>query len=438
MKPGNLWRSGGGFFTNFVWQIASAAASAVIGFGYLLYLGRTMSADQFGLFSLGAGAILVSFQLCDFRLVELLVRFLTEYKQSGERGKSDALVLASFVLSTVSCAASIIICSVAGTLFYGLEIDRVSGEYYFVFCALFAAPGILCNAPSLAILRIEERFEQLAILNIAVAAGKLLVVFLMNFRGQLTALDVVIAAGIVSLAGNGVQMALALRAYGKLRRLSIREAHSALAPDRSRLRVFFLRNYAFSIVGVPSKDLDVTLLGYFGDLRMLGSYRIAKSFVGAIGVVADSAFFVCYPEIVRIRRDGADAVRRYVIRLAKLLGLLGLFLFGTSIIVVPFLVARLFGAELQAAGKLYCILAVGTLIWPPLVWVNPVLLAFDRAGKSVLAALLGGLTSLILLVVLIPLFGAVGAAISWVTGGAVGLLVALHLANRHVFFPEQR
>jgi O-antigen/teichoic acid export membrane protein len=212
---------------------------------------------------------------------------------------------------------------------------------------------------------------------------------------------------------------------------------SLLHPRFKEIVKFVLNRYAASLIGIPTKSLDINLLGKFTSLEVVGLYRIAKNFTSAIWQLSDPAFYVIYPELAKLQQKKATPLLKLFIRRITLLcGLAGIVLTAVSVVAVPRVIDTFMGAGFGEAGQLFQLMVWSVLFWMPLLWVNPLLLSAGRPDLSLRATLFGSLATLLLLACLIPLWGGRGAALAYGMSVPLTLVPAWWMGRKEgVIFP---
>lgn len=105
-------------------------------------------------------------------------------------------------------------------------------------------------------------------------------------------------------------------------------------------------------------------------------------------------------------------------------------LFGVAFFAVPPTIVLSLGEEFAAGGSVFRWMIWCVLVWMPLLWVNPLLMAAGRANLFFRATLVASATTLLLDLLLIPRFGAHGAAFAYAAGVLASPLAGIWLARR--------
>jgi len=296
--------------------------------------------------------------------------------------------------------------------------------------------GNVGNATAIGLLRVFDDFRALALVKLAGHVVKLAAtagaLFLLGWN-VFGVLSVAAAASLLTT------LALGFAAYRQLnRRIPVWSTPAPLGLLRPRLREmrgFVLSVYGVSLAAIPTRDLDVNILGGCSTAAVIGSYKVARDFMGAVWQVSDPLLFVLYPEFARLwTKKKFEQLRGLLRKSAAGLSVASFALCATAFVITPPVIELAMGTSFAAAGSYFRWMLGGVLAWMPLMWVNPLLMAVGRANLFFRATLMAGLTILALDLVLIPRWGGTGAAIAYGLGHVLAPLISLSLARRAGIF----
>ncbi|MGE3313514.1 MAG: lipopolysaccharide biosynthesis protein [Planctomycetaceae bacterium] len=419
---------------NTAWQYVSNILGAVIVFGHSLLVGRLLGVEQYGLMSLCLGFAGLVFNLVEFRLHEWVIRYLTEFWEARDLPRALATVRLSLLVDIVTGLAALGLVTALAPL-TPLLFPELRGESYLTLLWLgglvlfFANVG---NATAIGLLRVFDGFRALALVKLSGQVFKLTataaaILFLgWNVAGVLS---IAVAASLLTTLGLGFVAHRELK-----RRIPLRASEAPIGLLRSRfteMRSFALNVYGASLAAIPTRDLDVNLLGSCSTAAVIGAYKDARDFMAAIWQVSDPLMFVVYPELAKLwTRREFPALRRFlrnaVLGLAA--GAFGLFAVAFSI--VPLTIEFSLGEQFAEGGAIFRWMVWCLLVWMPLLWVNPLLMAAGRANLFFRATVVASATTLLLDLLLIPRLGATGAAIAYAAGVLASPLAGLWMARR--------
>lgn len=196
--------------------------------------------------------------------------------------------------------------------------------------------------------------------------------------------------------------------WGRLRRhgffTGARRPSVALA---RRVASYGLRGQVGGVMTLLNLRLDFILLGVLTGPAVVGVYAVASKFAELVKVPGMALTYVLYP---RFAREGAGSAAKARAMMPKA-GLL------TAGAVVPlwalsYLLPVIYGSSFQGAVVPAQIILIGLILEGVAGVVSGFLYGIGRPGLNSLATLAGLTVTVVLDVVLIPRFGATGAAIA--------------------------
>jgi O-antigen/teichoic acid export membrane protein len=159
-------------------------------------------------------------------------------------------------------------------------------------------------------------------------------------------------------------------------------------------------------------QFDVVIISYFTDPTQAGFYRAANTFISPMSLIVTVSDAILFPRLAVMHKANPKQFLKQSIRLS------GLYAAGatvTALLAVPLcslLVTALFGAKYSSAVHPAQILIVSTcvsVVCGPFRWG---LMAGNRDGVFFMNSTLGAVVAVALNVVLVPHFGAPGAALA--------------------------
>jgi O-antigen/teichoic acid export membrane protein len=200
-------------------------------------------------------------------------------------------------------------------------------------------------------------------------------------------------------------------------------------PDRRLAREVVSYGFRGQVGGVMTLlnlRLDFALLGAMAGPAVLGTYAVASKYAELLRLPGTALTWVCYP---RLAGQGATEAARSARRLT-LPALGAVLLAAVPLLLLAGPVLRLFyGHDFDGAVGPARILVAGMLLAGAAGVASGYLYARGHPGRNSLAMGLGVLVTVVLDLLLIPRFGATGAAVASTAAYLVGdgLLVALML-----------
>jgi PST family polysaccharide transporter len=179
---------------------------------------------------------------------------------------------------------------------------------------------------------------------------------------------------------------------------------------------------------------DTLILGWFSTPGVVGIYKLAKTFIEPINMIGTSLYTALYPEISKlVAQKDFQQIRSFRRRVSVTAAGIIVPLCFVVTIAAPILIPFFFSEKFFGAILLTQIM-VWQVIWVPFTWLPPFLLAMERAGTVAALNYLDAMIYLILLLALVPFFGASGAAwgtlIRFVVALMIGLAVVAHVEKR--------
>jgi O-antigen/teichoic acid export membrane protein len=408
-EPGRLRR-------NLSWQTIANLGAAGLGALYLIWLGRTLGAERFGLFALANGVAAFVFLITDLRLQEAQVRFLALF--AGDPLKRSACVRLLFLCDgVVRTAGCLVLLALSHVIATWLARDASAAPIIAV-AAVAAYAAKLGNSPAVGVLRAAQRFDLHATVLLATWAFKLLATVVAL---QFVEVDVfnVLAVGLVcDLAGNLVLLAAATRELAKMPRPERRPTFAALRSSAREIRHFLASAAGISASDSLVRELDTTVVAWFLSLSDVGIYRMAKNIVALLWRAVDPVYVVLMPEFASHLASGeearAGALARRATRVVFLIAAAGYLL---GLLTLPFVVPLLIGHSFDGTVRAALIMLLGVVIGAPFIWTHAFSVAAGKLHVQLVANIMGATLAASCFVALTPALGTAGAA----TGFAVAL-----------------
>ena len=367
----------------------------------------------------------------DARTSEATIRYLGEFHARHARDKASAIVVAGYLIDAATSILAFAV--VAGTAWWAdghLVHDEGSAGLLMVFAAalVLASP----SATSKSVLRTLGAFSTMAIARVAVAAvGAGLVLSLvgagLGIEGAVWGSAATQALDGIVLLTLGVR-----RARGTWGPASPRAAWAALEGRRRELAGFLAWTNLGSLLGLIPRQLGVILVGAIGGAAEAGYFRLAQSLTAFSGIGFFTLQSVAYPRLAALGGTGDRpklfaTARRYALLVGAPLGVL----VALSIPLVGPIIRLLAGSAYNDAIVTTQFMLGAAAVAVGFFWLRPLYLTL---GEVKLLAQIPGVTAVLTLlgfVVLIPPFGAVGAAFALLLMGIANPSALLALRRHH-------
>lgn len=420
-----------GFLGNLSWQYVSTIWTMLMGFCYSLLLGRSLGVAEFGLYSLSLGFATVVFQLFELRLHEAVIRYVAEYWENKDLPRMTATINLSLWLNICSGLLALTVILGLMPLAKRFLIHDERSLQLLILAGLTVFCSNVSTATAFGILRTFGKFRAQTLVTVTGTTLKLIATYaVITWLGS-GILGVMVVGVITSLCINAVLVWLALRVV----KLHVPHNQNAswrlLQPRIIEMRRFVVSTYLFSLSGIPTKELDVTLLGLFSSAQVVGVYKMAKNFITAMWAASDPVFYVVYPELARLwsRKDFA-MIRSFLKRLTLVLGAAGILIYLGAMLVVPKVILITLGPAYAESIIIFRWMAWFIIFWMPFLWINSLFLAAGKPDLMLKASIAASLSTIGLYFIFIPIWHGSGAALAYALGTPLGLVFAFWVANR--------
>lgn len=388
----------------------------VLAFGFTfvqnVVLARSLDPAGFGVLAVVISLVTIVQLLLGSRVWEAVTKFVVEYLERGDPSRATATVKLCLLVDAVG--------AVAGTLIL-VAVAKPAAQ---IFATPSAAGAIRVYALSMivsipvataqALLRVADRFRWLAAQTAGENLVRLTLVVAVLLLAGSELVPIVGAYLVAAVVAAGSLWALASRATRSLGIAPWRGAPlSLLREDRGRILRFLLYSNLSGTARLVTGRADILIVGWLTDPASVGVYRLARTVADPLAAIATPVSHALFPELSRLvhRGDGA-AVRRLTQRIRTVGFAVVLPICVLTTLVVGWAVPLVFGDSFVGAVSLTRVM-VWQLAWMPFVWVPGLLLSLGRARLVAALAAADAGSYLLLLLVLVPSFGAAGAA--WAT-----------------------
>jgi len=375
--------------------------------GYIFaFVVSKYGAETFGIYQLAFTALMILSVVVKWGLDGATVRFTQEYLASGERGKIKSLISKSVLTIFISALA-------VGLLFFLLRkpladvFDEPNLEKAYVWVAIGLLPFVLLQyySEALRALKNMKAFSVFQVGTVLILASCIFVLLkdMTLPKGEVATLAFVISTVVIAVGAYLVFQKSFTKRVGKVAAEQI--------DFKSVLKVGVPLLVSGSLFLVISWT-DTLMIGYYKTSADVGIYNIAFKVATLITFIQFAVNSIAAPTIASLyAKDNLTALRKYI----KQIGVINAsFSIPIALFIVLFSeqLLNLFGAEYTAGTVLLPILAIGQLVN---ALAGPVMYILNMTGKEKLSqSIMIWMTGLniILNVVLIPLYGIIGAAIA--------------------------
>ena len=441
-EPASPIRSGSlaGAVANLRWLLGSRGVNAIVSIFYIAILTRSLGPEGFGLFALITGTAAATVTVISFQTWQIIVRYGTAHLHSGDGERLARLIKGTLALDIAGALIGVALAAAAALALgpaFGWSAEVQRDTFLFTCVTLLAM-----RSTPIGILRLHDRFAAAAFADTAMPfvrlAGALAVLAAgPSVRGYL------IAWAAAELASALAFWVFALRAARgtpwRAGRLSLR----ALREDNPGIVHFAAITNSAQTLTLATRQAPVLLVGLFATPAAAGGYRLAHQLGRALAKGAQMFARALFPEMMRIRAADGDAADfgPMIARIVRTAAIGGGALLLVMLVAGRELLGLVAGPEFAAAYPLLLLLGAAAIVDFVGVAFEPALVASGQAGRSLRVQLLAATALVGLMVLLIPAWGALGAAAA-VLAGSILTFALMAFAVRRILrrpaSPEER
>jgi O-antigen/teichoic acid export membrane protein len=413
---------------NIGWLLSGQGVTGLFSLIYLAVAARALGPVQFGIFMVVLTYAQLFANLIQFQSWKGVIRFGAVHVTANERDRLSRLLGFTAVLDWSSAAAGAVLAAAGAFVLaplFGWSPDLQHKA------AIFAAALLLTTgATATGMLRLFDRFD--------------LLIYCEAFSPTVR----LIGAIAVWLAGGGVSAFLLVWALSALaqasatwvgallvhrRRLSIgRESlRQAIGENPGLWRFMWQTSLAssFDFFWVQAGTLAV---GAFAGPALAGGYRLADRVATSIAKPTETITRALYPELARlVASDDRETLRKLFRRTAGISVALAAAVVLIAATAGHLILRLIAGKHFEFAQPLLLILSISAAVNIAGFSLEPFHNAHGRSGRVLRARIVGTIAYLLLLLVLLPRFGAEGAAIATAITSAV-IMAQLALSARNI------
>lgn len=391
---------------------------------------RALGPERYGVLVLIQAWVLVVDRLVSFQSWQIVIRYGAEALEQQDAGGFRSIVKLALLLDAAGAVAGAAIAAGAIAIAaraFGWTAETEQLGLFYSATILFHLSG----APT-GLLRLFDRFGWFAIQAAASGAIRLALVLWAFFRGADLSTFVLVWAA-ADVAGSALLFALGWSALA-------REGHPLLAgsvaeararhPDIGRFAIFTNLETAVRQV---SREADLFLVRAFLDAGAAGLYHLIKQIASIPDRLTNPLYHSALPVIARLwAKKDLDAIWSHVAA-TRTLGL-GV----AAALVAGWLLAGRTAIEL-ALGAAYApiyvpaaIALAGTSLWAASFAYSALLVAMGLAKEKLRLTAIASLAAIALQLLLLPLFGLMGAASGYAVASVMWIGTAAAIVHRRL------
>ncbi len=390
------------------WLLGGKGAGAVLSLVYLAIATRTLGVADFGRFALVLSAAQAIRTLVNFDSWQIVIRYGQTHLANDDRDAISRLI--RFCLA-IDIASAVVGCAVAGLLIWlfgplmELSADLAWQAFYFCTIMVFT----IRSTPT-GILRLFDRFDTGALAETMVPLGRMI--------GALGVLATGPSIRGFLIAWGGAELLCAVTYWF----FALREGRGRVGSWRAG-RMLDARSENPGIVGFLTatnlqstlssvgQQVAVLIIGAFVGPTGAGLYRLANQLANSLTKISSLLSRSIFVELSRTHgTDGTAALRPLFRRTNRLALIAGAVIIGLILLIGHPLLGLIAGQDFLPAYPLLLLLGISASIELVGVSFRPLLMATDGAALSLRITFAATVLLLLLLAILLPLYGTIGAA----------------------------
>jgi O-antigen/teichoic acid export membrane protein len=419
--------SGDAFYVS-VWQGSSAAAELV----QIALITHVLGLESYGRFALVLACVAFVDGFVKVRVGYTAIAFGASALARDKR-EAAGLFQLTFLIDVLTGVAGFLIVIVLAP-FVGSDLTGGAGTTLIILASLTllaGGPEETCSS----VLRLLDRFRLVAIYSTGMEVVRIgLVVGALVVYESLAAVLVAIVVAKLGRAvlGTVVTVRTFNRAAGGEARLTVPSLrHIRDDERRPMLRMMFHTNF-ISYCRAAQNQLPTLLLGSLAGLTETAIYKLGTAAAAGLAKVIDPASAALLPRLARYWAAGRVRDVRRLIRNASLISVPSMVLLLTVIVVFQEPILELLGGReaAKSAGPVLILAGVSGALYGAVFWHSTVLYTARQAGIISVTTLATTVLHIAVLLVLVPSYGAIGAAIALLGARIFGNVVLTTIALR--------
>lgn len=387
----------------------------IMGLISFIFLARGLEKEIFGLFTIILTYVTIMDSLINFQSWQALIKYGTECIIEQKENAFKKLIKAGFIIDFLTATLSFILA--IGLLPFIYNWLGLSDEMFTIGLMMAGIIVFHIKGPPIAILRIFDKFNILALLKIISASIKLtgvITVYLMNADLFLFALVWVITDIVESLllVIFGVRE---MKKQGYAGFFKPKISKKEIEDEFKGLFGFIITTNLHSSIKLGVKQFDIMIVGAILSPSAAGVFKITKQFSGIILKLSDPFYQVIYPDLNKlwIKKEIKSFVQ--LIKQSVYLAFAGSLLIWLSFLLLgTYIISFTVGDEYISAYQLISVYMIGVVIATSGFPLQPSMLAMGKYKESFWIHNFSIIVYLSLLFLLIEYLGLLGAVISFV------------------------
>lgn len=416
---------------NTIWLLAGKGFGAVLSFVYLGLLTRSLGVVGFGQFSLILGTAQMIVALVTFQTWQVVVRYGAAYVKDKTKVARYGHLIALATAFDVFGALMGCLLAWAGTNwlapYFGWDAELSRNALIFC-CAML----ISVKSTPMGILRVENRFDLStyadAMIPLVRMVGALIVMVegptITGFLWAWAAAEVATAIVYWMLAAWQLRGSVSWRA--------VRDPRAAMRENEAIGRFLLITNASSTVTGLSS-NLGMMLIGFFVSPAAAGFYRLANQLSGAMTKISGLLSRTIFAEVNLVRaQEGVESLQALFGKANRVLLITGVTVVALVALLGKPVLLLMSGAEFLPAYPLLLLLAAAASVELSGAMYEPTLMSGDKANTALYLQIVRLVLLVILLAIMLPLWGAMGAAAATFVTAVVRNFMLRQAARRHL------
>lgn len=375
-------------------------------FATTIILARLLGPESYGVYAIVTSVTAMVGVFATPGLENLLIRDLAAYGVSNDHSRSRGLMRVSSRLTLwIGLVLTVVLCLVTFVV-HGWVLDSFTTTMVVGSLVIPVAALSRVRAASLVGLHrvVLSRLPELVVRPLSLLA----LVGIGVLVGLSTSPEGAMAATVAAYAASYLVGALVLR---RVMPAAIPVAEPRY--DAARWRKSAPAFLALALTDILNSQLSVSLVGWLDTARSAGIFAVANRGAALVALAFVGIAAVVAPRIARLwEAQEYDAVSRLLLRCSVM----------SAGFAIPVVVAvavldkrllALFGSGFKEGAAAFLIVALGQLAWSVVGIYATALLMTGGENRAALCTLISLVTTVVLSVVLVPRWGADGAALAW-------------------------
>lgn len=407
-------------FRGGLWQAATQISPFAFTLVVSIIAARILGPDAMGRQSYIAFVVVVAQTLLGGGLANALLRFTGDLVGRGRESSVRSLVRCTVPISLVAGGAGGLVLLVVAAL-------GATPTWAWIYAAVATAAGVLSVVPGNILLGTQQwrPFAYATLVTGAVSVVATLVV--LELGGGISGMLAVIAAtAVVRFVWIEVLARQLLATFGR-----VPEPPAAM---RSEVLTFSLAMSLPVILGlVVNQRSEFFILNHYSSDNQIALYSIAFSATAALIAVPRAIGAVLTPSVAALVGSGeTDRIRSGFSRVLRLGLLFGLPITGVGLALGPDLLQLLYGNRYAGTGDVLLIVMLTVPLTPLAGASSALLVGYGRVRAPLVVGTVAAVTDIVLAVVFVQQFDAIGAAIANTCASVIGTALLLGAAVRLV------